>query len=115
MSVAAAEWGLAAHPIATTFAVSSTRSGLVKLMRPSSSKADQAARSARLIEAARELGRDESPDAFETAVKKVARHRPVQEKSARDPKTSIPRSGSEMRGFFLPCSILAIVAHDPWR
>ena len=29
---------------------------------------------------ARELGCDESPDAFEAAVKKVARHRPAAEK-----------------------------------
>ena len=31
--------------------------------------------SVRFIEAARELGCDESPDAFEVAVKKVARHK----------------------------------------
>ena len=31
---------------------------------------------------ARELGCDESPDAFEAAVKKVARHKPVEEKPA---------------------------------
>ena len=36
--------------------------------------------SARFIEAARELGCDESPGAFEAAVKKVARHKPVEEK-----------------------------------
>ena len=35
--------------------------------------------SARFIEAARELGCDESPDAFEAAVKKMARHKPVEE------------------------------------
>lgn len=35
--------------------------------------------SARFIEAARELGCDESPDAFEAAVKKVARHKPLDE------------------------------------
>ena len=29
---------------------------------------------------ARELGCDESPDAFEAAVKKVARHKPVEER-----------------------------------
>jgi len=39
------------------------------------------AQSARFIEAARELGCDESPDAFEAAVKKVARHKPVEEKA----------------------------------
>ncbi len=38
------------------------------------------AQSARFIEAARELGCDESPEAFEAAVKKVARHKPVEEK-----------------------------------
>ena len=38
------------------------------------------AQSARFIEAGRELGCDESPDAFEATVKKVARQRPVQEK-----------------------------------
>lgn len=37
---------------------------------------------ARFIEAARELGCDESPDAFEAALKKVARHKPVEEKPA---------------------------------
>jgi alpha-beta hydrolase superfamily lysophospholipase len=42
--------------------------------------AADAAQSARFIEAARELGCDESPDAFEAAVKKVARHKPVEEK-----------------------------------
>ncbi len=36
--------------------------------------------SARFIEAARELGCDESPDAFEAAVKKVAQHKPVEQK-----------------------------------
>ena len=40
------------------------------------------AQSARFIEAARELGCDESPGAFEAAVKKVARHKPVEEKSS---------------------------------
>ncbi len=43
-------------------------------------KDDAAAQSARFIEAARDLGCDESPDAFEAAVKKVARHKPVEEK-----------------------------------
>ena len=43
-------------------------------------EADAAAQSARFIEAARELGCDESPGAFEAAVKKVARHKPVEEK-----------------------------------
>ena len=38
------------------------------------------AQSARFIEAARELGCDESLDAFEAAVKEVARHKPVQQK-----------------------------------
>ena len=37
----------------------------------------QSEQSARFVEAARELGCDESPDAFEAAVKKVARHKPV--------------------------------------
>ncbi len=41
---------------------------------------DAAAQSARFIEAARELGCEESPDAFEAAVRKVARHKPVEEK-----------------------------------
>jgi len=45
-------------------------------------KDDVAAQSARFIEAARKLGCDESPDAFEAAVKKVARHKPVEEKPA---------------------------------
>ena len=48
--------------------------------RPPSSRTDQAAQSARFIEAARELGCDESPVAFEAAVKKVARHKPAEEK-----------------------------------
>lgn len=43
-------------------------------------KEDSAAQSARFIEAARELGCDESPDAFEAAMKKVARHKPAEEK-----------------------------------
>ncbi len=48
---------------------------------PKSHKSEaQADQSARFIEAARELGCDESPDAFEAAVKKVARHKPVEEK-----------------------------------
>jgi len=38
--------------------------------------------SARFIEAARELGCDESPGAFEAAVKKVARHKPMEGKPA---------------------------------
>ena len=37
-------------------------------------------RSARFIEAARELGCDEFPDAFEAAAKKVARHEEVEER-----------------------------------
>ena len=36
-------------------------------------KESQADQSARFVEAARELGCDESPDAFEAAVKKVAK------------------------------------------
>jgi len=53
--------------------------------------------SARFIEAARELGCDESPGAFEAAVKKVARHKPVEEKPStlRDPssppKAEVPK------------------------
>ncbi len=39
--------------------------------------------SARFIEAARELGCDESPDAFEAGVKKVARHKPVEERPSK--------------------------------
>lgn len=39
------------------------------------------AQSARFIEAARKLGCDESPDAFEAAVKKVARHKAAGEKA----------------------------------
>ena len=38
------------------------------------------------IEAACELGCDESPDAFEAAVKKVARHKPSEQKPARKSK-----------------------------
>ena len=38
--------------------------------------------STRFIEAARELGCDESPDAFEAAVKKVARQKPAGERPA---------------------------------
>lgn len=49
-----------------------------------SSKTDQTAQSARFIEAARELGCDESPDAFEIAVKKVARHKSAE--TDREPK-----------------------------
>lgn len=48
--------------------------------RPPSPPETAAAQSARFIEAARELGCDESPDAFEAAVKKVARHKPVEER-----------------------------------
>ncbi len=40
--------------------------------------------SARFIEAARELGCDESPGAFEAAVKKVARHK--KNETVADPK-----------------------------
>ena len=43
--------------------------------------------SARFIEAARELGCDESPDAFEAAVKKVARHKAAEEKNELPPKS----------------------------
>ena len=46
-------------------------------------KAETAAndeKSARFIEAARELGCDESPEAFEAAVKRVARHKMVEDK-----------------------------------
>lgn len=39
----------------------------------------QDVQSARFIEAARELGCDESPGAFEAAVKKVARHKSREE------------------------------------
>ena len=53
--------------------------------RPPSSREDQVAQSARFIEAARELGCDESPDAFEAAVKKVARHKPVEATTASIP------------------------------
>ena len=55
-----------------------------KRITKSSSQADPE-QSARFIEAARELGCDESPDAFEAAVKKVARHKPVKEKPAGKP------------------------------
>ena len=48
--------------------------------KKTSPEADAAAQSARFIEAARELGCDESPDAFEAAVKKVARRRPLEGK-----------------------------------
>ena len=54
---------------------------------------DTAAQSARFIEAARELGCDESPDAFEAAVKKVARHKP----SERTFITSPPTKGDDPR------------------
>ena len=50
-------------------------------MKRPAKKADPA-QSARFIEAAQELGCDESPNAFEAAVKKVARHKPVEEKPA---------------------------------
>ena len=43
------------------------------------------AQSARFIEAARELGCDESPGAFEAAVKKVARHKTIEPKPAKGP------------------------------
>ena len=49
--------------------------------------ASDPAQSARFIEAARELGCDETPDAFEAAVKKVARHKPVEEKLPEEPKS----------------------------
>ena len=48
----------------------------------SGKKLSQEEQSARFIESARELGCDESPGAFEAAVKKVARHKPVEEKIA---------------------------------
>ena len=53
-----------------------------KTVRPDESAAAQ---SARFIKAAHELGCDESPDAFEAAVKKVARH-----KSAEDSPPGLP-------------------------
>ena len=43
--------------------------------------------SARFIEAARELGCDESLDAFEAAVKQVARQKPVEEAPATAPQS----------------------------
>ena len=57
----------------------------------SSSRSDSE-QSARFIEAARELGCNESPDAFEAAVKKVARHKPVEDKPAGAPSTPDPAS-----------------------
>ena len=50
-----------------------------KRARDDRGSAETDAQSARFIEAARELGCDESPDAFEAAVKKVARHKAVEE------------------------------------
>ena len=44
--------------------------------------------SARFIEAARELGCGESPNAFEAAVKKVARQRPKITVESKDTKTT---------------------------
>ena len=46
---------------------------------PKKTKTHDEDQSARFIEAARKLGCDESPDAFEAAVKKVARHKPVED------------------------------------
>ena len=54
-------------------------------------KTSPEAQSARFIEAARELGCDESPDAFEAAVKKVARHKPVEEKPSGLPSKSLKK------------------------
>ena len=45
--------------------------------------------SARFIEAARELGCDESSGAFEAAVKKVARHKPVEERPSGKPQAPL--------------------------
>ena len=53
--------------------------------RPAASPDD--AQSARFIEVARELGCDESPGAFEAAVKKVARHKPAEDKPSRGAAT----------------------------
>ena len=46
-------------------------------MKTKKDTATDTAQSARFIEVARELGCDESPDAFAAAMKKVARHKPV--------------------------------------
>ncbi len=57
-------------------------------------KAETAAddeQSRRFIEAARELGCEESPDAFEAAVKKVARHKPVEENSSGVDRRTTPK------------------------
>ena len=54
--------------------------------QPKKAKAVDSNQSARFIEAARELGCDESSDAFEAAVKKVVRHKPVEEKPAEEPR-----------------------------
>ena len=52
----------------------------------------QVDQSARFIEAARQLGCDESPDAFEAAVKKVARHKPVVDPDGKQAKTRVGQS-----------------------
>ena len=45
-------------------------------VRKETTPEEPGAQAKRFIEAARELGCDESPEAFEAAVKKVARHKP---------------------------------------
>ncbi len=49
-------------------------------VRKETTPEEPGAQAKRFIEAARELGCDESPEAFEAAVKKVARHKPIEEK-----------------------------------
>ena len=51
-------------------------------MREKAEKMTPEQQRAAFEETARELGCDESPDAFEAAVKKVARHKPVEEQPA---------------------------------
>lgn len=59
-------------------------------------KDDAAMQSARFIDTARELGCDDSPDAFEAAVKKVARHKPVEGKASEPEKQNDETSTSKM-------------------
>ncbi len=59
-------------------------------VRKETTPEEPGAQAKRFIEAARKLGCDESPGAFEAAVKKVARHKPVEEKPGPKRERAIP-------------------------
>ncbi len=60
-------------------------------VRKETTPEEPGAQAKRFIEAARELGCDESPEAFEAAVKKVARHKQVEEKPKDAPSKALPK------------------------